>query len=688
MRTPLKDIAPFVRDQFPDFYKEDGDNFLQFVKAYYEWMDSQGPIYKTRNLNETTDIDETANAYVNYFMEKYMHGIPKSIVADKKLLEKHITNFYRSKNSIESLRLLFRILYNLDIDVYVPQIDMLRTSYGSWQKRKYLEVTQSLKHFEYDNQYITGTQSGASAYVSSACRFNLTGQDVYILYITDLKEGPTGQLFLPGEQVIYDNLQAVDAATILGSAVGADVIASTEDNAIGDILATTNPTGQNLKFAVKEIIDPELAKGYISFKIVDGGNGFALDSPVTITYGTATTGIGANFKVGSLSNTSLFTFNTNLLAPEMSTAINAIDYGANLNFCDVNSILFSALTDTTITVGTIASLAAVTSGNRQYNGSVNPKVYEARTRGYGIIGQNGGLWGDNAIITGYPASGNGIISAVSLVSSGFGFNLQGEKIQFYNQSNTNYNADLSINIGGVGEEEGEWLDEQGFLNSNKFIQDSYYYQEYSYEIQVEKSFDKYIDILKKLVHPVGNRVFGKPLIIDLVTKNQSVVLDSVDSGKNIKLLCEVPPSLTLVVNGPKVVLPGYPAQGNSLGCNGNNPPIVPGGYYSQDPTTLDPTLGYYLGNDWAFAAFHAGLGLVGETITIEFFNIRETSFFLGTTFFNPNDPGTTSYYDKYAKIFRPTGYPTAQSFVAPYNYKYYTLSSPGKVCSANIRRIG
>ena len=46
MITDLKNIAPLVKNQFPDFYREEGDNFLQFISAYYEWMDEQGPIKK------------------------------------------------------------------------------------------------------------------------------------------------------------------------------------------------------------------------------------------------------------------------------------------------------------------------------------------------------------------------------------------------------------------------------------------------------------------------------------------------------------------------------------------------------------------------------------------------------------------------------------------------------------------
>ena len=46
------------------------------------------------------------------------------------------------------------------------------------------------------------------------------------------------------------------------------------------------------------------------------------------------------------------------------------------------------------------------------------------------------------------------------------------------------------------------------------MQDSYYYQTYSYEIQTEKALDKYLNVLKKLVHPAGNKVFGKVEFID------------------------------------------------------------------------------------------------------------------------------------------------------------------------------
>jgi hypothetical protein len=56
---------------------------------------------------------------------------------------------------------------------------------------------------------------------------------------------------------------------------------------------------------------------------------------------------------------------------------------------------------------------------------------------------------------------------------------------------------------------GYWENNQGKLNSDKYIHDNYYYQEYSYEIQSRLSIDKYSDILKQVAHIAGTKLFGK-----------------------------------------------------------------------------------------------------------------------------------------------------------------------------------
>ena len=213
---------------------------------------------------------------------------------------------YRSKGSIEGLKLLFRLLYNIEIQVYIPQDDVLTLSGGNWVRKEYVEVEERELNHTYDNQLVRGTTSGARAYVSSIATINNDYGFAHIFYLTDIMTGPSGSSFIPGEYLMYDGLDIRQATLIRGSVVGAVVVDSDEDHNSGDILFTESTSGSGLQFEVKKLVDPESAIGYINFKIINGGYGYALDTPVTVVRKTSSTGIGANFKVGSISNTSIF----------------------------------------------------------------------------------------------------------------------------------------------------------------------------------------------------------------------------------------------------------------------------------------------------------------------------------------------------------------------------------------------
>lgn len=526
MEAELKKISSLVSRQFPEFYKEDGDNFITFIKAYYEWMDEGGPIFKSRRLLEYSDIDEVTDEYIDNYLSKFMFGIPRKVLSDKALLEKHILDVYRSKGSVEGLKLLFRLLYDLEILIFVPQEDMLRTSDGTWQTNQYIEIEEADINHLYHKKYITGSTSGAVAFVSSSVQIYTGLQVAHVLYIKDLVPGPAGSSFIKGEYLLIDEIDILQASKVKGSVTGATVFSSSENHTPGDPLKTLSTSGEGLKFDVSTLTDSEKLKGYLRFVLRDGGYGYSINATVIISAGSNTKGSGATFKIKEISNTYNFTYNTNLLNDEMGTLISAASYGSNLKSASVGSVIDNALTDATIQIGTIVSLGSIDSGDHNYDGDVNVQVVDYRIKGYGMKDPKGGIWGDDAIIHGVPTTGNGVIETVELISSGFGFN-SNETLPFYNEANSGCFAELSLITGAIGKSEGEWSDSSGFLNADKYIQDSDYYQEFSYEIQVEKSLDKYNDVLKQVYHPVGNKVFGRPTILDSKNLNTSLVYDSV-----------------------------------------------------------------------------------------------------------------------------------------------------------------
>jgi hypothetical protein len=85
-------------------------------------------------------------------------------------------------------------------------------------------------------------------------------------------------------------------------------------------------------------------------------------------------------------------------------------------------------------------------------------------------------------------------------------------------------AVLPPNLGIVAQTAGQWLPGRpggvgGFptttdslLDSNKVIQDSYYWQDFSYDLQVGQTIDKYRDAVKALLHPAGLKMFGSVVL--------------------------------------------------------------------------------------------------------------------------------------------------------------------------------
>ena len=80
-----KKISYFVENQFPQFYRDEGSNFIQFVKAYYEWMEEEGnAIYESRSLLDYRDIDNTLEDFLEHFQRKYLYGIPFNVIINKR----------------------------------------------------------------------------------------------------------------------------------------------------------------------------------------------------------------------------------------------------------------------------------------------------------------------------------------------------------------------------------------------------------------------------------------------------------------------------------------------------------------------------------------------------------------------------------------------------------------------------
>lgn len=115
--------------------------------------------------------------------------------------------------------------------------------------------------------------------------------------------------------------------------------------------------------------------------------------------------------------------------------------------------------------------------------------------------------GINALIFANAATSNGSVANLEVITSGFGY-VDGETVTFYNSEDSTQTGTVILQLEKQGVGAGYYRTTGGFLSSNKYIHDGDYYQEYSYEILSKLPFERYADMIKKVIHVAGTKVFG------------------------------------------------------------------------------------------------------------------------------------------------------------------------------------
>lgn len=153
-----------VYRQLPAFIVEDYPQFALFLKKYYEWAEqTDNGVGRLRNIDTFWDVDvQNDENILQYLYRLLIREIPNAARIDRKFLLKNISQFYKSKGSVESIETLFRMVYGEEIEIYLPKEDVIKVSEGNW--RKVVAIT-------IDNiQYLNG---------DAASLFDLVGAEVF-----------------------------------------------------------------------------------------------------------------------------------------------------------------------------------------------------------------------------------------------------------------------------------------------------------------------------------------------------------------------------------------------------------------------------------------------------------------------------------------------------------------------------
>lgn len=284
-------ISPLIESQFPSFYREEGPTFVLFVEEYYKWLETTGnPLYHSRHLLDYADIDTTLDEFLPHFQTKFIPNTPTANIQNQRDLIKHSADIYRTRGTIQSLRLVFQMLYDEAIDVYYPGDDILKPSDGKWVSPKYLEVTLTDRTRSFIGKDVTGVISGARGFVESIERRVHDGNKIDVVYLSNVVNNEeTGSTFVAGEY-ITDNGTHDGCPTVIGSLRSIEITGAGSGFDVGQIVDVVSTLrGKQGRARVTEV---GALTGEINYRLLDGGFGYTNNATI----------FGSNTKVTVSSN--------------------------------------------------------------------------------------------------------------------------------------------------------------------------------------------------------------------------------------------------------------------------------------------------------------------------------------------------------------------------------------------------
>ena len=146
---PLVETSRIIKYNLPNFIQDEYPTFVNFIEAYYQFLEkSNNPNLIHYNLENYKDIDTVPNYILDYFRNELMPGFNLNLTKDRQTggllnersLMKNIKQFYDSKGTENSIKFLFRLLFDKEATIFYPREYLLRPSDAIWTVDKTIDI--------------------------------------------------------------------------------------------------------------------------------------------------------------------------------------------------------------------------------------------------------------------------------------------------------------------------------------------------------------------------------------------------------------------------------------------------------------------------------------------------------------------------------------------------------------------
>ena len=514
------------------------------------------PVQNISDLVNFRDPDRAIESFLNNFRNEFLATLPEVLDSEvnKRNLIKNVKSLYKAKGTSAGHSLFFRLLFNEQSETIYPRENLLKTSDGQFDSLKILRILERVGNTEgLIGRTITGKDSRATAIIENLSRFQIGDDTITELVLnqdsivgtfqigeevsgtkseTDdffIKADITG---IPGTKTITNSgslYKIDDKVKVTAGGVGAlfqisDIGAGQIDKLILDDVGSNYEIGDTINFDNTGTFGNNAA-GFVS--IVNGS--------IVDQNGTKAPADGSEDRIlledetcaGDIYEGQDIVQESATTSPEVpgfpGSADNSSGQITKVFLSDTGNG-YKSLPTTTITsstgnggkvvaygdnVGKINSLKTVEHG-KGYETAPSPTLDFIKN--FLVIDITGTFIAGNTFTTSGSASGKileldtntqvlkldevtGTININDTITSQTGGTC---KIKEHNL------ATATVNVVPITDTDGEFINEQGKLSESTMrVQDSLYYQDFSYVIKVGQSINAWRDSFKKTMHTSG-----------------------------------------------------------------------------------------------------------------------------------------------------------------------------------------
>src|SRR6056300_1740589 len=518
---------------------------------------SPNPVTNIQELLNFRDPDKVISNFLTKFRNEFLNTLPENLNSsvNKRNLIKNVRSLYRAKGTNRGHELFFKLLFNEDSETIYPREQMLRASDGQWDTQLIMRAIQSTAQSltgdtaDLVGRTITGETSGATAIIENVFKFQI-GENLVTEFI--LNEDTISGTFSTSEVIRGTQTDEDDIfikTTITGIPNSTNL---TNDGTLYTEGETVSITGGGTGAIVN--VDAIGRGSLTNFYIDDGGSGYEIGDDIVFN-NTDTGGGSAEAKVSIVNGgftqeesesteedhlvledetTRGDPYTGNKLVQESGTGsgditdIRIVDAGSNyqslpiVTVDDTNGSGASIFTYGT-EIGRIQGLKIVESG-AEYQQSPSPPTLTLRKKV--LVLDLSGSFSTSETVSGIASDSTAVTATV--VSFDTDRNIltlsDATGVFAYTSTITGTTSGATANTAGA------FINQDGHVSETTMrIQDSLYYQDFSYVIKVGRTINDWRDSFKKTMH-TGGFYFTGQVNIETTVSAQIQSITGINTG--------------------------------------------------------------------------------------------------------------------------------------------------------------